>query len=129
MIGKMTDIGKQKICKAHSGAAALPRISRMAFGDGGLDGAGEPISVTGQEAALRGQLLEKEIESYSFPDMVSANFVCRLTKPELAGKSLSEIGLMDEEGDLIAYRTTRAIGKDEDMEIEFTLTETFAEAE
>lgn len=129
MIGKMTDIGKQKLCKAHTGEAALPKIAQMVFGNGGLDDTGEPLAVTGQETALRSPLLVKEIGGYSYPDFVSADFWCRLTKPELAREYLSEVGLIDAEGDLVVYRTMRAMGKDEDMEIEFTLTETFAEVE
>lgn len=129
MIGKMTEKGKQKLCKAHAGDAALPKIAKMVFGDGGIDGSGTPLTVTGKETALKNKLLEKVVSGHTYPDTVSVTFVCKLTKAELGGKYISEIGLVDEAGDLVAYRTLRAMGKDEDMEIEFSVTETFSEVE
>lgn len=129
MIGKMTETGKQKMCKAHAGDAALPKIVTMAFGDGGVDDSGAPLPVTGEETALKNSLLTKAIASHEFPDTVSVTFHCKLTKAELAEKYISEIGLIDNEGDLVAYRTMRSMGKDDDMEITFSITETFSEVE
>lgn len=129
MIGKMTDIGKQKLCKAHAGDTPLPKIEKMVFGSGGTAEDGTPLAVSGMETALKTQMLEKNIASRSFPSLVSCEYICRLTKAELAGQYVSEVGLVDADGDLVAYRTMRSIGKDDDMEIEFSITETFAEVE
>lgn len=129
MLGKMTEIGKQKLCKAHAGDTPLPKIKKMVFGSGGIGEDGTALPITGQETGLKQQLLEKEIDSHSYPDVVSCEYVCKLVKSDLAGSNISEIGLLDEDGDLIAYRTMRNIGKDDDMEIAFAMTETFAEVE
>ena len=60
--GVITLIGRKKLCMAHSGDAELPKIVKMAWGDGGVDESGEPKATTGNEVGLYNKLLEKEIE-------------------------------------------------------------------
>ena len=48
-----------------------------------------------------------------------------LDKGELTEKEISEMGLYDAEGDLIAYRTFRRKGKDEDIPLSFEMDEIF----
>lgn len=38
--GVITEIGRKKLCMAHSGDATLPAITHMAFGSGGIDSKG-----------------------------------------------------------------------------------------
>ena len=49
----------------------------------------------------------------------------RLGKEELADQTISEQGLFDAEGDLIAYKTFLPKGKDGDMEFIFDMDEIF----
>lgn len=123
----LTDTGKKKLCKAHAGDLTLPKIAKMAWGDGGVDEEGTPKDVTGKETALYNKLLEKEIESHSYP--VEGETTCRyvgsIEKSELTGKNISEMGLVDAEGDLVVYKTFLAKGKDEDVPMEFNMDEVF----
>ena len=48
-----------------------------------------------------------------------------LDKGELTGKEISEMGLYDSDGDLIAYRTFLRKGKDEDIPLIFDMDEVF----
>lgn len=123
--GVITAIGREKLCKAHAGEKALPKIAKMAFGDGGLDSSGNVIPTTGNETALKKQLLVKNIDGYTFPIATTASYACTLEKNELADKDISEQGLIDDEGDLVAYKTFLGKGKDGDMKFIFNMEEIF----
>lgn len=123
--GVITKKGREKLCKAHAGEIALPKITHMAFGKGGIGEGGEPIATTGEEVALKSELLKKEIDGHTFPSETTCRYSVRLTKEELAGETISEQGLFDEEGDLIAYKTFLGKGKDADMEFVFNMDEIF----
>jgi len=125
MAGVITAIGREKLCRAHAGEIPLPKIAKMAFGDGGIDQQGGVIAETGEETALRNELLAKAIDSYSFPIPTTCRYLAKLSKADLANQSISEQGLIDEEGDLIAYKTFLSKGKDSDMEFSFEMDEIF----
>lgn len=121
----ITAIGREKLCKAHAGDIILPKISKMVFGKGGADENGDVIDTTGEETALRDLLLEKPIDSHIYPESTTCRYSTRLSKEELAGEYISEQGLVDEEGDLVAYKTFLKKGKDSDMEFIFDMDEIF----
>ena len=107
--GVITEIGRKKLCMAHSGDATLPAITHMAFGSGGIDSKGNVIETTGTETGLKTELLKKEIDSHAYTDEKSTT--CRYT--------------YDADGDLIAYKTFLPKGKDDDMEFIFDMDEVF----
>lgn len=123
--GIITKKGREKLCKAHAGDGVLPKIVKMVFGNGGVESGGAVIEPTGEETELRGFLLEKNIESHSFPVTTTARYTAKLEKTDLANQIISEQGLVDEEGDLIVYKTFLPKGKDEDMEFIFDMDEIF----
>lgn len=125
--GVITEIGRKKLCKAHAGDAALPKIMKMAFGDGGTDAGRAVIETTGKETALKKELLKRDIDSHSYvgDGEMTCRYTLRLSKADLANKSISEQGLFDEAGDLIAYKTFLPKGKDDDMEFVFDMDEIF----
>ena len=96
--GIITVIGRKKLCKAHAGDITLPPITQIAWGDGGVTEDGVPKATTGNEISLYNELLKKNI---------------------------SEMGLYDSDGDLIAYRTFLRKGKDEDIPLIFDMDEVF----
>lgn len=123
--GMITTKARENFAKAHAGDIVLPRIVQMAFGNGGLDSEGNPIPATGEEVALRNELLRKEIDSHSYPETTTCRYTVRLSKEELANQIISEQGLFDENGDLVAYKTFLGKGKDDDMEFIFDMDEIF----
>lgn len=123
--GVITTIGRKKLCQAHAGDIPLPKIMYMAFGNGGIDGAGNVLSTNGEEISLRNELMKKKIDSHSYPDDTTCRYSVRLSKEDLAGENISEQGLYDESGDLIAYKTFLPKGKDDDMEFVFEMDEEF----
>lgn len=125
--GVITVIGRRKICMAHAGDAQLPVITKMAWGDGGVDAAGQPLATTGNETGLYNQLLAKEIESHEYvnEEQTTCRYRATLEEGELSGKEISEMGLYDAEGDLIAYRTLLRKGKDPDVPQIYDMEEIF----
>ena len=97
----------------------------MAFGSGGVDESGTVIATTGEEVALRNELLRKNIDSHTFPITTTGRYTVRLGKEELADQNISEMGLFDAEGELVAYKTFLPKGKDSDMEFVFDMDEIF----
>lgn len=123
----ITETGRKKLCKAHSGDIVLPGIVQMALGDGGLMEDGQPKATTGNEVALYSELLKREVDGHSYinESETTCRYTMRLGKTDLADKVLSEMGLYDSEGDLVAYKTFSGKGKDNDMEFVFDMDEIF----
>ena len=127
----ITKIGQKKLCKAHAGALSLPAITQMAWGDGGIDEDGEPKEVTGEETTLYQECIRKAIEGYECEGdyETACRYYASLGAAELAGKAISEVGLIDAEGDLVMYKTMPAFTKPEDVALEYDITEVFEEGE
>ena len=58
------------------------------------------------------ELLKKEITGHVYPEETTCRYTGYLDKGELTEKEISEMGLYDAEGDMIAYRTFRRKGKE-----------------
>ena len=125
--GVITETGRKKLCRAHAGDAVLSVITQMAFGDGGVGEDGAVIETTGTETALKNELLKKNVDEHAYTDEkeTTCKYTLRLSKTELANQNLSEMGLFDAEGDLVAYKTFLPKGKDDDMEFVFDMNEIF----
>lgn len=131
MEAKITKTGRELLCKAHAGDIQLSPITFIALGDGGcIDGA--PIEITGNETELKSELLRKEITAHKYleEDMqqtkkVKMQYTSILDENELADTKISEAGLIDAQGNLIAYLTFLEKGKDKGMEFTFNIDEIF----
>lgn len=120
----MTVKGREKLCKAHAGDMTLPKIKWIAFGTGGVDENRQPLPVTGEEVELKEEQYRMELE-HSFPIPTTCEYVCTLNKEDLPNLYLSEMGLFDEEGELVMYSTFLEKGKDDDMTFHFQTQEIF----
>ena len=125
--GVITVVGRRKLCKAHAGDLTLPKITQMAWGDGGVLEDGTPKQTTGEETGLHNLLLKKDIEAHTYVDdaQTTCSYTATLEAEELTGKEISEMGVYDEEGDLIAYRTFLRKGKDADIPQIYDMDEIF----
>lgn len=125
--GVITVIGRRKLCKAHAGDLELPKIMQMAWGDGGVLDDGTPKQTTGEESGLYNLLLKKNIETHTYTDesQTTCRYTATLAADELTGKEISEMGLYDADGDLIAYRTFLRKGKDADIPQIYDMDEIF----
>lgn len=121
-----TNLGREKLAKAHVGEAALPAITKIGFGTGGHDtGTGLPLTPTGAETVVPGQVLKKNITSFSFPISTTAEIIGVLDFAEGNGVSISAFGLYDADDDLIALKYTTPKPKAADTRLEITWDEQF----
>ena len=125
--GVITATGRKKLCRAHAGDWTLPAITKMAWGNGGVDETGQPISTTGNEIGLYNELLVKDIESHAYvnEEETTCRYTATLEAGELSGEEISEMGLYDADGDLVAYRTFMRKGKDVDIPQIYDMEEIF----
>ena len=123
----ITKKARKKLVLARAGAAALPSIVGMAFGSGGVDESGEVIAPGEDQEELLSELCRKEIDSYSVleNEPATVRYECTLQKAELVNEDISEIGLYDSEGDMVCIKNFRKKGKDDDMEMTFTMDDVF----
>lgn len=121
----ITKKARENMVKARAGALALPKITGMAFGNGGVDEGGVVIKPGEDQAALSSELFRKEINGFEFVEDTTCRYTCTLTEPELAGEDISEVGLYDENGDIACIKNFKSKGKDGDMEMTFTLDDVF----
>lgn len=125
--GVITATGRKKLCMAHAGDMELPAITQMAWGEGGVDETGQPIDTTGNEIGLYQELLRKDIESHEYVNegQTTCRYTATLEAGELDHLYISEMGLYDSEGDLVAYRTFMRKGKDADIPQIYDMDEIF----
>ena len=112
---------REKMLKARSGEKALPKIVGFAFGDGGVDSGGNVKDASPDANALNNELLRKPIDGYNYTSNLVCCYSCTLAKNELAGCKISEMALYDEEGDLAAIKNCLPKGKDDDLEMTFSI--------
>ena len=115
---------RENLVKASTGELVLPKIVGMAFGDGGSIG-GAVVPPEENQAALRHELYRKPIDQYSFTDDTTCRYKCVLSETELANEIISEIGLYDENGDIVCIKTFAEKGKDDDLEMTFFIDDKF----
>lgn len=121
----ITPKARENMVKARAGELTLPAIVGMAFGDGGCDAAGEVLAPAENQVTLRNETLRKAVDGHSFLSQTTCRYECTLTESELAGSYISEVGLYDENGDIVCIKSFRRKGKDDDMEMTFTLDDIF----
>lgn len=121
----ITAKARENLVKARAGDITLPAIVGMAFGDGGVDAGGNPITPSSSATALNHQLLRKVVSGHTYPNATTCRYTCTLTTSELAGESISELGLYDSNDDLVCIKTFTAKGKDADIELTFTVDDEF----
>lgn len=71
------------------------------------------------------ELYRKVVDEYSFPEDCICRYECTLTEAELAGEEISEIGLYDEDGDIVCIKNFTRKGKDDDVEQTYVLDDIF----
>ena len=121
----VTITARKKMVRARAGAITLPKIVGMAFGSGAVDIAGVPVVPSMDDTVLKHEIFRKEIDSYAFLDETKCQYLCTLTTSECAGENINELGLYDEDGDILAIKTFANKTKDPDLEMTFQVDDIF----
>ncbi|PIC59114.1 hypothetical protein CSV80_00900 [Sporosarcina sp. P12(2017)] len=116
---------RSHLAQAHAGDVSLRPITGMVFGDGGVDETGSPVPPDAAKNRLNSELYRKGVDSHSYPSPTSVTFTCTLTEEELNDKELSEVGLVDSGGNIVAVKAFKKKHKDNETEITFEWTEKF----
>ncbi|MGL5714604.1 MAG: phage tail protein [Paraclostridium sp.] len=108
-----TNAGRIKRIRRYKGEIAnLPNITHVAIGDGGKNSDGSLKVPNGSMTALYNELY-RTIVTFENVDDFTSKFVCLLnstTTPNLVGKDINEIALIDSEGTLITIETFSLFG-------------------
>ena len=121
----ITIAGRKKMLRARAGEIQLPKIVGFVFGDGGVDADGNVIAPLEAESELKNELLRKKYDTYTMLSDTKCKYECELKESELPGTAISEIGLYDADGDIIAIKRFTAKGKDSDISMTFYINDTF----
>ena len=121
----ITKAARVKMLKARAGDIPLPKIVKMAFGNGGVDSGVAVVPPVESQTGLTSELLRKDIDSHSYIDETTCRYSCELLEAELAGQYISEIGLVDEDGDVLCIKTFSSKGKDDDVRQTYTMDDVF----
>lgn len=116
---------KKKMLEARAGIAPLPKIVGMAFGDGGVNAGGEIIAHSADQNTLHHEVLRKPVDGHEVVSDTKIRYSCTLGTDELANTYISECGLYDADGDMVAMKAFLRKGKDGDMEAVFECEDSF----
>ena len=100
----VTTLAKKKMVKARAGISSLPKIVGMAFGDGGVDSGGTVKPHSADQNTLHHELLRKNVDGYEVLSDTKIRYRCTLAENELANTYISEVGLYDADGDMVAMK-------------------------
>lgn len=114
------------LTKITSGAiTAMPKVTEIAFGDGGVDEAGEPIIPNETQTALRNEIGRYPVEKPVYPIETTVRYRVTIPEEDLVGKKISEMALVDEEGGFCAIKTMYVKQKDEGVKFTFEFDDEF----
>ena len=121
----VTLIARRKMVRARAGEMDLPPIVGMAFGTGGVDSSGNPVQPLVSDEGLKNEVFRKAVDSHVFTDDTTCRYLCTLAASECVDEEISELGLYDSDGDIIAIKTFKSKGKDSDLEMTFRVDDIF----
>lgn len=121
----MTVTGRKKLMQARAGIKPLPKVIGMVFGTGGVDESGAVLPLEENQTNLRNEVFRKEIDSFTVIGNTNCRYDCTLTETELSGSKISELGLYDEDDDIICILSFSAKGKDAGLQMLFQIEDEF----
>lgn len=119
-----TNIAREKLIKARAGVSPLPRCKYIALGNGGVN-LGNVTECYSEQTRLNNELIRKEIAGYNIKKFNECEYFCIIEENELENETISEIALIDEDGDIVAIRNFGEKFKDPDMQMRFFITDVF----
>lgn len=119
-----TNIAREKLIKASAGVSPLPKCKYIALGNCRVN-LGDVIECYPEQTRLNNELTRKEIAGYNITKFNECEYFCVIEENELENETISEIALIDEDGDIVAIRNFGEKFKDPDMQLRFFITDVF----
>ena len=109
----ITALRRKKMAEATNSTGRIAKAKWIALGSGGVDSQGEVIAPS-----------ETEITKSKKTSDTSYEYSIELSESELVGAYISELALIDEDGDVIAFSNFLSKGKD-NIETTFTIEDSY----
>lgn len=120
----ITAIRRKKMADATNSTGKIAKAKWIALGSGGVDADGNIITPLAENVQLNHEVIRKEYASSVQTSDTSYEYVIQLEEDELVGTFISEMALIDSEGDVIAFSNFLPKGKDE-TETTFTIEDNY----
>lgn len=120
----ITKIRRKKMAEASHTTGTVAKITHIALGSGGVNADGTVIVPLAENAALKKEVVRKPYTSSTKTSDTSYEYTIKLEEDELVGTFISEMALIDEDGDVVAFSNFLAKGKDE-TEVTFTIEDNY----
>lgn len=116
---------KRRIKMAEaSNSGSIAKITHIALGSGGVNEEGEVIEPLPTNIELNNEVVRKPYTSSIKKSDTSYEYSIRLEENELIGTYISEMALIDADGDVVAFSNFLSKGKDE-TEVKFTIEDIY----
>lgn len=119
----ITKVRRKKMAEAGQ-TGTIAKITQIAVGSGGADAQGNIRIVSENDTQLQHELLRKAYSACRTVSDTSRMYDIRLEPDELVGENISEMMLIDEEGDPVAFMVFLPKGKD-DVETVFSIEDSY----
>ena len=103
----------------------IPKITHIAFGDGGVGEDGQPLQPNELQTELNNEIGRYAVASVENPVETTNRYTVTIPESDLNGKNINEMALVDAEGQLAAVKTVLNKGKDEDVKFTFEFDDEF----
>ena len=120
----ITKIRRKKMAEASHTTGTVAKITHIALGSGGVNADGTVIVPLAENVALKKEGVRKPYTSSTKTSDTSYEYTIKLEEDELVGTFISEMALIDEDGDVVAFSNFLAKGKDE-TEVTFTIEDNY----
>ncbi len=120
----ITNIRRKKMAEASHSTGTIAKITHIALGSGGVNEQNEVIEPFPDSLSLNHEVARKPYSSSKKVSDTCYEYTIKLEKDELVGIYISELALIDEDGDVVAFSTFLAKGKDE-TEVTFTVEDNY----
>lgn len=119
----ITKVRRKKMAEAGK-TGTVAKITQIAVGKGGVDAQGNVRIVTDVDTKLSNELLRKAYSDCRAASDTSMVYDIKLEPDELVGEYISELMLIDDDGDPVAFMTFLPKGKD-DVETVFSIEDSY----
>lgn len=107
----ITKIRRKKMAEASHTTGKIAKITHIALGSGGVDANRKVIKPLPENVRLKHEVIRKPYTSSTKVSETSYEYVIKLEENELIGVEISEMALIDEDGDVAAFSNFLAKGK------------------
>ena len=112
------------MAEASHTTGKLAKITHIALGSGGVNTDGSVKAPLADATKLNTEVIRKAYTSSTKISDTSYEYTIKLGADELVGTYISEMALIDEDGDVVAFSNFLAKGKDE-TEVIFSIEDNY----